>query len=215
MIKNNYDPIADNYDWLSTIVFGQSLVNAQTCLLTHIAAGSNVLIVGGGTGWILSEIAKIHASGLTITYVEISQKMIVLAKKHDVKNNEVFFENKAIEEFKSDEKYDIIFTAFLFDNFKSEKIETVFLHLNNLLKSDGKWLFADFHIEHNSQPWQKLLLKSMLFFFRVVCNIEARNLVAVDPFFLRNGFKKSVAYSHYRGFIESSVYQRARFDMKN
>ena len=213
MIKNNYDSIADNYDWLSKIVFGQTLVNAQTCLLTHIAAGSNVLIVGGGTGWILSEIAKVHASGLTITYVEISQKMIVLAKKHDVKSNKVFFENKAIEEFKSDEKYDIIFTAFLFDNFKSEKIETVFNHLNNLLKSDGKWLFADFHIDENSKSWQKLLLNSMLFFFRVVCNIEARNLVAVDPFFSRNCFKKSFAHRRYKGFIESSVYQRVQQDL--
>ena len=207
-MKNNYDSIAENYDWLSKIVFGQSLVVAQTCLLTHIAAGSNVLIVGGGTGWILSEISKIHASGLTITYVEISHKMIVLAKKYDVKNNKVFFENKAVEDFTSDEKYDVIFTAFLFDNFRSEKITTVFHQLNHVLKSNGKWLFADFHMDENSRYWQKLLLKFMLFFFRVVCNIEARNLVAVDPFFLRNGFKKLVTFSQYRGFIESSVYQK-------
>ena len=207
-MKNNYDSIAYNYDWLSKLVFGKALILSQTCLLKHIPAGSKVLIAGGGTGWILNESAKIHESGLTITYVEISEKMIVLAKRQDAKSNKVIFVNKAIEDYISNEKYDIIFTAFLFDNFRFEKIETVFRVLKNLLERDGKWLFADFSLDEKSKPWQKLLLKAMLFFFRIICNIEARKLIAVDEIFEKNGFEKSVTYSHYRGFIKSSVYDR-------
>lgn len=203
---NNYDPIAGNYDLLSRLVFRQNLILSQTCLLKHIPAGSNVLIVGGGTGWILEESAKIHSSGLSITYVEISEKMILLAKKRDSKQNKVYFINKAVEEFVTTEKYDIILTAFLFDNFEDEKAKLIFNNLSTLLHDRGKWLFADFHIDKKSSQWQKLLLKLMLNFFRVICNIEARELIQMDLKFRESGFREMYGYSHFYNFIKSTVY---------
>ena len=205
-MKNNYDPIAEKYDWLSKLMFRQSLVISQVCLLPHIPYGSNILIAGGGTGWILEEIAKVHPSGLSITYVELSEKMIFLAEKWNVGKNQVVFVNKAIEDYHSSQKFDIIFTAFLFDNFRFEKVETVFQHLNHLLKNNGKWLFADFYMDEKSKYWHRLLLKSMLFFFRIICKIEARNLVPVEPFFNENGFEEIFSRSQYQGFIKSLIY---------
>ncbi|HEV7379176.1 MAG TPA: class I SAM-dependent methyltransferase, partial [Dyadobacter sp.] len=122
MMKNNYDPIATRYDWLSRIVFRQNLVLSQTCLLQHIPPQSSILIVGGGTGWILSELTKTQATGLEITYIEISEKMINLAKKHNTGKNEVEFVHTAIENYTSNKTFDIILTAFLFDNFREEKV---------------------------------------------------------------------------------------------
>ena len=205
-MHNNYDPIARNYDLLSRLIFGQNLVRSQTCLLTHIPAGSSILIVGGGTGWILEEIAKIHSSGLAITYVEISEKMTKMAKSRFISDNKVTFVNKPIEEYQTTELYDTILTPFLFDNFQAEKAEAVFSRLNSILNLNGKWLFADFHIDQQSKFWQKPLLSIMLHFFRVICNIEARNLFPMQPVFHKNNFKTIQDFRHFHGFIKSSVY---------
>jgi ubiquinone/menaquinone biosynthesis C-methylase UbiE len=206
-MKNNYDRIAENYDWLSRLIFGRNLVLSQTCLLQHIPPKSNVLIVGGGTGWILAEIAKIHSSGLTITYVEISKKMISLAKKRDAGSNNIIFVNDAIENFGTSEQYDIIFTAFLFDNFNPETAKHVFTQLAERLTSRGKWLFADFHIDKKkSRLWQKALLNLMLAFFRVICNIEARKLIPMEIHFREGDFREMYHYIRSNGFIKSSVY---------
>lgn len=208
-MKNNYDPIATHYDWLSRIIFRKNLVLAQTCLLQHIPSGSSILIVGGGTGWILSELTKTYASGLKITYVEISEKMINLARKHHTGKNEVEFVNLAIEDYSSEQKFDIILTAFLFDNFMEDKVRLVFDKLAQSLKKDGKWLFADFHTDDKkSHWWQRTLLKAMLYFFRVVCHIEARHLVPVKTLFEKNNFREMYTYERMYGFIKSSVYVR-------
>ena len=206
-MKNNYDRIAGNYDWLSRLIFGRNLILSQTCLLQHIPARSNILIVGGGTGWILNEIAKIHPSGLTITYVEISEKMTQLAKKCNAGNNEIVFVNDAIENFETSEQYDIIFTAFLFDNFGQEKAKQVFTRLSEKLTNRGKWLFVDFHIDKKkSRLWQKALLNLMLAFFRVVCNIEAKKLIPMELLFKEGEFREMYNYIRSSGFIKSSVY---------
>ncbi|HEY2583916.1 MAG TPA: methyltransferase domain-containing protein, partial [Mucilaginibacter sp.] len=93
----NYNNSAWFYDKLSGMVYGRALINAQVYLLQYIPEGAHVLIVGGGTGWILEEITKIHPSGLQITYVEIAADMIALSKKRNTGNNKVVFINEAIE----------------------------------------------------------------------------------------------------------------------
>ena len=71
-MASNYDNSAAFYDQLSQMVFGKALIRAQLYLLQQVPPNSTVLIVGGGTGWILEELSNIHYSGLAITYVEIS-----------------------------------------------------------------------------------------------------------------------------------------------
>jgi ubiquinone/menaquinone biosynthesis C-methylase UbiE len=60
--------------------------------LDKIPAGSNVLILGGGTGWILSELKKINPT-CRVYYIEASAKMLELAKARFVTppSNDIFF----------------------------------------------------------------------------------------------------------------------------
>ncbi|WP_029204172.1 class I SAM-dependent methyltransferase [Pedobacter agri] len=109
---NNYDKIANYYDSLSRLVFGKSQVNAQINQLKSITKNSSILIVGGGTGWILEEIGKRHPSGLKITYVEISAKMLVLSKDRDYGANSVLFIHSSIEDFNLEDHFNIILTPF-------------------------------------------------------------------------------------------------------
>ncbi|MES1218101.1 MAG: methyltransferase domain-containing protein, partial [Bacteroidota bacterium] len=98
-MPDNYDKIAKYYDQLSRVVFGRTLIQAQKALLKFITPGTNILIIGGGTGIILEEISKIYSSDLTITYVEISRNMIEIAEKRNWKQNEVYFIHQPVEEF--------------------------------------------------------------------------------------------------------------------
>ncbi|HVV54711.1 MAG TPA: class I SAM-dependent methyltransferase, partial [Mucilaginibacter sp.] len=154
----NYNNSAWFYDRLSRMVYGKALIRAQVYLLKDIPAKSKVLIVGGGTGWILEEIAKVYQSGLTITYVEIAKNMMRLSRKRNAGNNEVVFINNAIEHVALQSDYDVTITPFLFDNFTEENLQIIFQYIHGCLKPGGLWLNADFQL--TGKWWQKLLLKS-------------------------------------------------------
>ncbi|HWV71292.1 MAG TPA: hypothetical protein VN040_06240, partial [Pseudosphingobacterium sp.] len=99
-MKNNYDNIASLYDFLSRLVFFKAQVKAQVELLKHIQPKSTILIVGGGSGWILEELSNLYPEGLVIHYVEISAKMLARSRKRDYKKNEVLFFRAAMEDYR-------------------------------------------------------------------------------------------------------------------
>jgi ubiquinone/menaquinone biosynthesis C-methylase UbiE len=207
-MATNYDKIAGSYDLIRKIVLGNTIVKAQENLLKFIPANSRILIVGGGTGWILDKITAIYSNGLKIDYVESSAKMITLSKKRKLQSNEINFIHQPIEVYATDEKYDVILTPFLFDNFNWDKAGIIFTLLNSYLKNDGVWLYADFvYDENNIQLWQKILLKAMYLFFKITCNIETQELINM------NGFFNTLYYpieekTYYHNFIRAIAYRR-------
>jgi len=208
-VINNYNKIAKHYDFLSRLVFGQSQVIAQKNQLKYIKDNSTILIVGGGTGWILTEIAQLHLTGLKITFVEISSKMIELSMNRDRGSNQVTFITSRIEDFHSDERFDVIFTPFLFDNFSEDRCVQVFNQLNHNLNKNGLWLFVDFTIASTgSNWWKKLFLKAMYAFFKIICNVEARKLINLQPYFINENYKKLEERFYYQHFIKAIVYQK-------
>ena len=207
-MPTNYDNIAGTYDFLSSLVFGWQIIEAQVCLLKHVPADSSILIAGGGTGWILERLAEAHPQGLEIDYIESSERMIALSQKRNFKNNIVNFIHLPIEDFITDKQYDIIITPFLFDNFRKEKVEFVFTKLDSLLKRNGLWLYTDFDHD-NSQKflWQKLLLRAMYFFFRVLSTVEAKELGSIEEYFAPS-YSIEFDQSFYFKFIRSVAYRK-------
>lgn len=207
---NNYNAIANIYDFLSRLMFQKSIVHAQVFLLKYVPNNSKVLIVGGGTGWVLEELSKIYSAGIEITYVEKSGKMVGLSKQKNIQHNSVEFINEGIEEFSTEKKFDVVFTAFLFDNFQPEKIEFVFIKLNQLLKPGGLWLYADFTNDKiSSKWWQKFLLKTMYLFFKITCNIETQKLIDMTQYFSAD-YNKAAEERFYSNFIKAVVYKKTK-----
>ena len=202
----NYDNSAWFYDRLSRVIYGQALIRAQVYLLGHIPKNAEVLIVGGGTGWILEEIAKLHPSGLKITYVEISAKMMALSRKRNAGNNEVIYINDAVENIEERTIYDVAFTPFLFDNFTEQTLQKVFSHIHNHLKPGSAWLNIDFRV--TGKWWQQLFLRSMFLFFRMICDIEASHLPAIEKCFEQHQYRVINQKSFFGEFILSTVYQK-------
>ena len=78
-MANDYNRIAKSYDVLSRIIFQNSIIKAQLYLIEFLEENTKVLIVGGGTGWILEEIAKLKKPNISVVYVEKSSAMTALA----------------------------------------------------------------------------------------------------------------------------------------
>jgi ubiquinone/menaquinone biosynthesis C-methylase UbiE len=201
----NYNNSAWFYDRLSRLVYGRALIKAQVYLLRFIPTNSKVLIVGGGTGWILEEIVKIHPSGLQCTYVEVAPKMMALSKKRKAGNNRVIFINEAIENVPLLSDFDVVITPFLFDNFTEQTFKKVFSHIHSSLKPGGLWLNCDFQLK--GKWWQKGLLKSMFLFFRMICDIEASALPDVNNQFNQRGYKAIASETFFGEFIISQVFK--------
>ena len=207
-MKRNYDTIAFFYDRLARLVYGKTLVNAQRYLLSAVPARAHILIAGGGTGWILEELAKTHESGLTIDYIDASGKMIALAEKRNIGNNKVTFITSQIEDVQlSPEGYDVVITPFLFDNFTDSTLEKVFPVIDRQLKKDGAWLFCDF--ADTKILWQKAVLQVMYAFFRLSCGIEASHLPDTAGLFSWHGYKVCGQKTFMKEFIVARIYKRA------
>ncbi len=199
----NYDLIAPVYDPLSRLVFGKAQLKAQRDLLHFIGRRDRILIVGGGTGWILDDLAMLVGEKVEVTYIERSAKMLDLSRKRKLKN--VSFVCMDIEDFGTDEKYDVILTGFLFDNFEEKQALTIFDLLDKCLKPGGVWLYAEFH---STRWWHKGLVDLMYAFFHVVSRLEVSKLVDMEPTFEQRGYEVRQKTTYFGGIIVSIAYKR-------
>jgi len=206
-LKRSYDTIAFIYDRLARLVFGSTLIRAQQYLLVNtISPGGSILIVGGGTGWILEEITFIQASGLNITYVDASAKMVALAKKRNTGANKVTFIALPIQQVVIDDVYDIVLTPFFFDNFTNEDAQEIFSSIDRSMNRGGVWLYCDFN--KTTVFWQKTVLKIMYFFFRISCGIKTDKLPDMGSCFAKHGYQLKNQKTFLNGFINAAVYTR-------
>ena len=219
-MANNYDPIAAYYDLLHRLVYGRTEINAQVGLLSFIKPGDRLLIVGGGTGWILEKIRDLYRSGLVITYVESSRAMMTLSRKRDCGQNQVEFVEGSVEQFVTTVRYDgvvrydavlrydCILTGFFFDNFASDQAARIVGELAPRLGEGGFWLFADFHYQKGKGKWwQAILLKLMYASARLIVKVEGEELTDMAPIFEGAGFEEVYAAFYYGRFIKAIAYR--------
>jgi ubiquinone/menaquinone biosynthesis C-methylase UbiE len=205
-MARNFDTIAIFYDSLVKLVFGKTIRLAQTNMLQAVPPGSRVLIVGGGTGWILEELSIVHGTGLRITYIDSSAKMISLAKKRYAASNRVKFVAESIKTAQLKDTYNVIITPFFFDMFSAYNAQKVFEKLNRHVNEASLWLYTDFVCTPQNTFYQKTLLKVMYWFFRFTCGIEATKVPDMERFFLQNGYRLALEKKFLGNFITSRVY---------
>lgn len=202
----NYNKTAWFYDSLARLMFGSALKNSQKHLLPLIPKHARILIVGGGTGQTLEDLAALQYEGLHITFVEISANMTAIARKRNAGNNEVVFIIDAIEQVQLKPEYDVVITGFLFDNYTDTALPATFNHIHEALKLGGLWLNTDFQL--TGKWWQPLLLKSMYTFFRMFSPIPVSKLPDVDKVFMLQGYKAVASATFYGDFILTTAYKK-------
>ncbi|HWZ34750.1 MAG TPA: class I SAM-dependent methyltransferase, partial [Mucilaginibacter sp.] len=118
----------------------------------------------------------------------------------------VTFINAPVEDVTIDRKFDVVFTPFLFDNFREDTLQQVFGHLHRLLKSDGTWLNTDFRL--TGKWWQNVLLRSMFLFFRILCRIETSVLPDINKRFKEHRYEVMAEKAFFGDFILSTALQK-------
>jgi tRNA (cmo5U34)-methyltransferase len=184
MKKNNFDRIANFYDLLAFMIFGDRIRKSQTIYFNKIPKHAEILVIGGGSGWILNELFKVNPPK-KITYIDASAKMIALSAKNinPIYKDKVNFIVGTENEIKPGEQYDVIITCYFLDLFSQEKMEDVMATLYDSLKTNGIWIFSDFHKNNPESFIKRSLLKIMYSFFRILCNVQAKKLPDIDKGF--------------------------------
>lgn len=173
----NFNWIAPVYDALAFLVFGHKLQQAQRVNLNRVPAQASVLLVGGGTGWLLEQLlANCHTQ--RIVYLETSSEMIRRANQRIVRKalpGTVEFRVGDETSLADNERFDVIITPFVLDLFTEKTLRSHFIpHLLRVLKPTGSWLVTDF--VNPPVWWQKALLWVMIHFFRWTAGIETKQL---------------------------------------
>lgn len=203
---NGFNAIARRYDFFKRLVFGNSIYQSEACFLDWIPRGGKILIVGGGTGEILSALAKASPDS-HICFVEASSEMLKIAKQRlpETSARNVQFIHGTECDVPVGMSFDAVITAFFLDLFPDAKVRDICGLISGKIKSDGLWLVSDFVF--NGKFWQRILLWTMYRFFRLTCGILATRLPAWDHHITGVGMEEISSRSFYRAFIRSAVYR--------
>ncbi|PVY43062.1 class I SAM-dependent methyltransferase [Pontibacter virosus] len=210
MNNTNFDSIAPIYASLSRLVFGNALRRAQTEHLALIPPNSNVLLIGGGSGWLLEQLLRLQPLA-EVTYLEVSPRMLQLAQRRMSQQaaaySKIKFRLGDESSLQPDETFDVILTPFLLDLFPDERLLYLMDRLFTALRQQGLWLFSDFWPTHTPAPvWQQLLLRSMYTFFGKVSRVSASRLPDFERHFARLPLQELQAAAFYSGLVQAKVY---------
>ena len=201
---NNFDPVARIYDRLSYLIFGKAMRRAQTAYLSDIGPGANVLVLGGGTGWLLSELSEVNPT-CKVWYIDASATMIELSK--EVTRNsvhELVFLHGTEDSIPPGTTFDAVISNFYLDLFPQESCVNAIRKIRPVIRANGIWLVSDFL---STTWWHSAMLGVMYQFFKLTCDIEASALPQWKNLLEENAFKEYKSSEFFGGFIKSAVFR--------
>lgn len=212
-VARGFNRLAPIYDSLARLVYGNSLRKAQTAFLEKLPKNAKILVLGGGSGWFLEQLI-LKAQPLEVSYLEISSKMIEQSKARiqknlkDVSISRIQFIEADFEQVTIEGEFDAICTHCFLDLFGPAKLGSIMQKLKTLMKSGGIWYFSDFqHAGTQPMRWiSKQLISLMYFFFRLNCQIDAKQLPAFESEFAKLKLIKKEEAAFYGGMIVARIY---------
>jgi cyclopropane fatty-acyl-phospholipid synthase-like methyltransferase len=201
-----YDNIALWYDSLSKLIFLGSQQRIQRKLITSLKDGDRMLLIGGGSGWILEDINRLYRQNIEITYIEQSGKMLEMTKKRHFNPLAVNMIQANIFEYSLLGEYNIIFTPFIFDHFNLQESQILFDKLDFHLTKGGLWLHTDFTYEsRHGKWWKQTVYVRYLPLFQMGYRIKKQNLDQYGAyFFQKENYQCTYKKYTYMKFIQGS-----------
>ena len=205
--KPDFDWVAPFYDSLAFLVFGHRLKRAQVVFLNQIPANARILLVGGGTGWLLQQVLT-QCQPNHVVYLEASAKMLALASKRVINHNvvgSVTFRVGDETSLKPEESFDVIITPFVLDLFTGKYLQkTLIPQLHGKLKPGGLWLVTDF--VPFVTGWRKMLLWTMIRFFRLTAGMKIRQLADWQKLLAESGLQRIEQRAQVSGMVSTEVW---------
>jgi ubiquinone/menaquinone biosynthesis C-methylase UbiE len=197
------------YDALAGLVFGPALKKAQRAALAGLPPGApHVLILGGGTGWVLTEVLR-RRPRATVLYLEASPNMLARARERLHREcpqavAQVEFRHGTQAALGPTEGFGAIITFFVLDCIAASETETALAQLRAAPRPGAPWLLADFRPARRG--WRRVLLRSMYAIFRLTTGLRARELPHLHPALARLGLGPASCRVFYGGAIEATVF---------
>jgi ubiquinone/menaquinone biosynthesis C-methylase UbiE len=200
---NSFDKIAWLYDSLARLFFGDRLMRAQSAFLHYIKPGSHVLILGGGTGAIVSELLE-RQPDCQITFVDASRAMLRRARQRLGLRSNIEYIHGTEASIPGGQPFTVVITPFYLDMFTEEQLMIIVPQIKSHLSVSAVWLVADFCSKETL--WQRVKLAVMYNFFRMTTGIAANTLPDWNKSLKENGWTKWESKSIDR-FIEAAIFR--------
>lgn len=202
-----FDRVAWFYDALAALVFGPALRNTQRAALVGLPTdAAHVLILGGGTGWVLAEVLR-RCPAATVLYLEASPRMLRRARARTSPGQlaRVEFRHGTQAALAQAETFDAVITFFVLDCIATPDLPAALNRLRAALRPGGRWLLADFRPARRG--WRWLLLAAMFWFFRLTTRLRARELPDFAAALRERGLQGEILGQYYFGATEAVVFQ--------
>jgi len=170
-IAKGFDFLAPFYDVLGRLFIGKSIIISQLYFLKRFKECKHLLIVGGGSGWLLDLLCR-ECPDVRIDYIDVSPGMLNRAKKRLRNNQRINFIQGAENDI-PDRLYDGVITNFYLDMFDEKRLNVVIGKIKGSLTKSAFWVVTDFVIARRGH---ELMLWWMYRFFRIIARIEATRL---------------------------------------
>jgi ubiquinone/menaquinone biosynthesis C-methylase UbiE len=201
---NNFDSVAPYYDRLSRLVFGKAIQRAQIAYLPDITPGANVLLLGGGTGWLLYELRALNPTA-RIWYIDASAKMIELSREMNRKTaHNIVFIHGTEDSIPPGTSFDAVITNFYLDLFQHDSCADAIRKIRSAIRPNGLWLVSDFL---NTTWWHGVMLGVMYRFFKLTSDIEGSKLPEWKNLLQENALTEIKSREFFGGFIRSAVFR--------
>ena len=209
---SGFDYVAAFYDPLARLVYGRALQRAQQAALAAglpAAGRPRVLVVGGGSGWVLGQVLA-RCPGARIVYLEAAPRMLArsrqwLARHWPQAAGQVDFRLGTEAALGPAEQFEVLITFFLLDLFEPRRLRQLVAKLGAHRQPGGAWLLADFGPPR--RWWHRLLLQLMYGFFGLTTGISGRRRPPIEAELARLGLRAAPAGQFYGGMVEASVWR--------
>lgn len=205
----DFDRVARWYDGAARLVFGAAQRNAQRAALASLPAGApRVLILGGGSGWVLEEVWR-RRPAATVLYIDASAAMLQQAR---ARSRQLGPTRQGLVEFRlgteaalmADDTFDAVLTFFVFDCMTPPTLQAAVARLARALRPGSCWLVAEF--TQPRQWWQQALQRGMYLLFSWTAGLTARRLPDYEAALAQLGWQPRQASYFFGGAIQGAVF---------
>ena len=171
---------------------------------------------GGGDGRFLARLLSANPT-VQIDFVDLSTKMIALARRRIVKAGEanlirVRFHADDVRKFVLQTgSYDLIVTNFFLDCFSNEQLTDVIAHLSKCAAPDAKWLVSDFRESAGplGRIWTKAVTRSLYAAFRLTTSLRVTRLPAYVSALNKAGYSLQRQKNLLGGLLHSPLWRKS------
>lgn len=173
----NFDRIAPWYGPMEHLLAGRCMHQARLWLMEGNHLPAKILMVGEGPGRFLEAFHN-RFPYAEVTVVDGSAGMLEIARRRLPDHPGVTFVHSRIEDWETEQRFDLIVTNFLLDCLPECGMEDVVAKLGGWAAPNGEWWIADFNLPAGGAArWRsRVILRLLYHFFGKVAGVTARDL---------------------------------------